>query len=245
LWWETIAGIFHTAPREHAAMFLQDARFALRMMRRNPGFALAVLTLALSIGANSAIFSVVDAVLLKPLPYADGNKLVIVEQQVPHAGELDQPFSVAEINDYRQQNRSLDGLVEYHNMSFILLGRSEPERVETGVVPWNFFDVLGVKPLFGRAFRAADEQSAAPAVLLLSYEYWIRSFGGDPPVVGKTFTMNDRLHTVIGVLSPVAQYPDENDVFMPTTACPFRSSPAMIASRSSRMMRAFGRLKPP
>ena len=245
LWWETIVGIFRTAPGEHLAMFRQDAGFALRMMRKNPGFTLAaILTLGLGIGANSAIFSVVNAVLLKPLPYEHGDRLVVVQQQAPRAGMLNQPFSVAEINDYRAQNHSLDGLVEYHNMNFILLGRSEPERVETGVVSWNYFDVFGVKPLFGRTFRLEDEQPGAPAVLMLSYEYWIRSFGGDPTVVNKTFTMNDKLHTVVGVLPPVPQYPDENDVYMPTTACPFRSATAFIANRQARMMQVFGRMKP-
>jgi putative ABC transport system permease protein len=245
LWWETIVGIFRTAPGEHLAMFRQDAGFALRMMRKSPGFTLAaILTLGLGIGANSAIFSVVNAVLLKPLPYEHGDRLVTLHQQAPRAGMLNQPFSVAEMNDYRTQNHTLDGLVEYHNMNFILLGRSEPERVETGVVSWNYFDVFGVKPLFGRAFRLEDEQPDAPAVLMLSYEYWIRSFGGDPTVVNKTFTMNDRPHTVVGILPPVPQYPDENDVYMPTTACPFRSRPAFIANRQSRMMQAFGRMKP-
>jgi putative ABC transport system permease protein len=245
LWWETIMGVFRTAPGEHVAMFAQDAGFALRMMRKNPGFTMAaILTLALGIGANSAIFSVVNAVLLKPLPYEHGDRLVLLQQQAPRAGFLNQPFSVQEINDYRTQSHSLDGLVEYHNMNFILLGRSEPERVETGVVSWNYFDVFGVNALFGRAFRPDDEQPGAPAVLMLSYEYWIRSFGGDPTVVGKTFTMNDRVHTVIGVLPPVPQYPDENDVYMPTSACPFRSAPAFIANRRNRMMSVFGRMKP-
>ena len=245
LWWETIVGIFKTAPGEHVAMFTQDAGFALRMMRKNPGYTLAaVLTLGLGIGANSAIFSVVNAVLLKPLPYENGERLVTLQQQAPRAGMLRQPFSVTEINDYRAQSHSLDGLVEYHNMNFILLGRSEPERVETGVVSWNYFDVFGVKPLFGRSFRADDEQPGAPAVLMLSYEYWIRSFGGDPTVVNKKFTMNDRVHTVVGVLPPVPQYPDENEVYMPTTACPFRSRPAFIANRQARMMQVFGRMKP-
>jgi predicted permease len=245
LWWETIVGIFRTAPSEHLAMFAQDARFALRMMRKNPGYTLAaVLTLGLGIGANSAIFSVVNAVLLKPLPYEHGDRLVVLQQQAPRAGLLHQPFSVAETNDYRTQSHSLDGLVEYHNMNFILLGRSEPERVVSGVVSWNFFDVFGVKPLFGRSFRPEDEQPGAPAVLMLSYEYWIRSFGGDPTVVNKRFTMNDKIHTVIGILPPVPQYPDENDVYMPTTACPFRSRPAFIANRQARMMQVFGRMKP-
>ena len=245
LWWETILGIFRTAPGEHLAMFRQDAGFALRMMRKSPGFTLAaILTLGLGIGANSAIFSVVNAVLLKPLPYEHGDRLVTLQQQAPRAGMLNQPFSVAEINDYRTQSHSLDSVVEYHNMNFILLGRSEPERVETGVVSWNYFDVFGVKPLFGRTFRPEDEQPGAPAVLMLSYEYWIRSFGGDPTVVNRTFTMNDRLHTVVGILPPVPQYPNENDVYMPTTACPFRSRPAFIANRQARMMQAFGRMKP-
>ena len=242
LWWETIVGIFRTAPGEHLAMFRQDAGFALRMMRKSPGFTVAaILTLGLGIGANSAIFSVVNAVLLKPLPYERGDRLVVLRQRM---GTMDQRFSASDTNDYRRQSRSLDGLVEYHNMNFILLGRSEPERVETGVVSWNYFDVFGVKPLFGRTFRPEDEQPGAPAVLMLSYEYWIKSFGGDPTVVNKTFSMNDRVHTVIGVLPPVPQYPDENDVYMPTTACPFRSRPSTVANRQARMVQVFGRMKP-
>lgn len=245
LWWETIAGIFRTAPAEHWAMFRQDAGFALRMMRKNPGFSLAaVLTLGLGIGANSAIFSAVNAVLLRPLPYEHGDRLITVQQHGAREGLFDQPFSVPEIVDYRTQSRSLDALVEYHQMNFILLGRSEPERVDTGVVSWNYFDVFGMKPLVGRAFRPEDEQPGAPAVLLLSYEYWERSFGGDPTVVGKSFTMNDKIHTVVGVLPPIPQYPNENDVYMPTTACPFRSGKRFIASRTSRMMNVFGRMKP-
>jgi hypothetical protein len=96
--------------------------------------------------------------------------------------------------DYRRQNRSLDAIVEYHNMQFILLGRAEPEQVETGVVSWNYFDVFGAKPLLGRNFAPDDEKPGAPAVLLLSYEYWLRSFGGDPTVIGKVFRMNDKPH---------------------------------------------------
>src|SRR5437879_5395470 len=241
LWWETVVGIFRTAPAEHLAMFRQDAGFALRMKPKSAVLTIAaILTLGLGIGANSAIFSVVNAVLLKPLPYEHGERLVVLRQRL---GMMDQRFSAADTNDYRGQSRSLDGLVEYHNINFILLGRSEPERVETGVVSWNYFDVFGVKPLFGRTFRPEDEQPGAPAVLMLSYEYWIKSFGGDPTVVNKTFSMNDRVHTVIGVLPPVPQYPDENDVYMPTTACPFRSRPATVANRQARMVQVFGRMK--
>src|SRR5260370_5688471 len=164
------------------------------MVRKRPGLMVAgIVRVGLGIGGNSAIFSVVNAVLLKPLPYEHGDRLVTLQQQAPRAGMLNQPFSVAEINDYRTQSHSLDGLVEYHNMNFILLGRSEPERVETVVGSCNYFDVFGVKPPYGRAFRPEDDEPSAPAGLMLIYEYLIRSFGGDATVVNKTFSMNDGL----------------------------------------------------
>jgi putative ABC transport system permease protein len=244
LWWETAKGIFTTAPSEHWAMLKQDTGFAMRMMRKNLGFTIAaIIVLGLGIGANTAIFSVVNAVLLKPLPFAHGERLLMLSQRTVPGGGVGRS-SVPELIDYRTQNHSMDGIVEYHNMQFILLGRSEPERVETGVVSWNFFDVFGVKPLVGRMFEPADEKPGAPAVLLLSYEYWLRSFGGDPTVVGKTFRMNDKPHMVIGVLPPFPQYPHQNDVYMTSAACPFRSSPEMIADRKGRMLRLFGVMKP-
>jgi putative ABC transport system permease protein len=225
-------------------MLRQDSVFALRMMRKNLGFTIAaIVVLGLGIGANTAIFSVVNAVLLKPLPYEHGDRLLMLRQTSPSSGLMGSSVSVPELMDYRRQNRSLDALVEYHNMQFILLGRSEPEQVETGVVSWNYFDVFGVKPLVGRNFVSDDEKEGAPAVLLLSFEYWEHSFGGDPTVVGKVFRMNDKPHTVIGVLPPFPQYPQENDVYMPTVACPFRSDPSMIADRRMPMVRMFGGMK--
>jgi len=245
LWWETAKGIFTTAPREHLSMLRQDSTFALRMMSKNLGFTIAaIMVLGLGIGANTAIFSVVNAVLLKPLPYQHGDRLLMMRQSTPRSGLMGRNVSVPELMDYRRQSRSLDAIVEYHNMQFILLGRAEPEQVETGVVSWNYFDIFGAKPLLGRNFAPDDEKTGAPAVLLLSYEYWLRSFGGDPTVVGKVFRMNDKPHTVIGVLPPFPQYPQENDVYMPTTACPFRSGPHMIGNRQMRMVRMFGRMKP-
>ena len=182
--------------------------------------------MALGIGANTAIFSVVNGVLLRPLPYQDGDRLVVLRQQRPLANVEDTGFSYQEILDYRTRAQSLEGVVEFHDMWFILLGRAEPERVATGVVSANFFDVLGVQPAFGRTFQEADEKPGAPAVLMLSHKYWQRSFGGDPSVVGRIFQMNDRPHQVIGILPPVPQYPLELDVYMPTSACPFRSAQA-------------------
>jgi predicted permease len=224
---------------------VQDARYGVRNLVRNPGFAFVVmLTMALGIGANTAIFSVVNGVLLRPLPYRDGDQLVVLRQQQPLAGVEDMNFSYQEILDYRTA-RSLDGVVEFHNMWFILLGRAEPERVSTGVVSANFFDVLGVKPLYGRNLQESDDAHGAPAVLLLSHAYWRKNFGGDPSVVGKVFQMNDRPHEVIGILPPVPQYPLEVDVYMPTSACPFRSGKPAIENRNFRIVRtAFARMKP-
>jgi len=245
LWWETAKGIFTTAPREHLSMLRQDSAFALRMMRKNLGFTIAaIIVLGLGIGANTAIFSVVNAVLLKPLPYEHGDRLLMLRERLSRSAPAGRNVSVPEMLDYRRQNRSLDAIVEYHNMQFILLGRPEPEQVETGVVSWNFFDVFGAKPLLGRNFAPDDEKEGAPAVLLLSYEFWLRSFGGDPTVVGKVFRMNDKPHTVIGVLPPFPQYPHENDVYMPSSACPFRSGAHMIGNRQMRMLRLFARMKP-
>jgi len=245
LWAQTIVGIFRVAPGEHWQMLKQDTGYALRMMRKNLGYtAMAAITLALGVGVNTAIFSVIDGTLLRPLPYLQGDRLVVVRQEAPKLGSGEHFYSVAEVNDYRQQNHTLDGLVEYHNMPFTLFSRGDAVRVQTGVVSANFFDVFGVRPLLGRNFGAADEEPGAPPVLILSYEFWKSYERGDPNVVGKTFEMNDRVHTVIGVLPPVPQYPDENDVYMPTTSCPTRSSPQFIANRGRHMMRVFARLKP-
>ena len=223
----------------------QDVRFGLRVLRRNPGFTLtALITLALGIGANTAIFSMIYGVLLRPLPYKDGQRLVVLNQQARLNNVNSLGFSVKEFQDYRDQNKTME-LVEHHAMSFILYGRGEPERVQTSVVSANFFDVLGVKPILGRTFVPDDEKPGGDAVLVLSYKYWKQSYGSDPKIVGSVFKMNNRPHTVIGVLPPVPEYPSESDVYMPTANCPFRSSTAVIDNRRARLLSAvFGRLKP-
>jgi putative ABC transport system permease protein len=244
LWWETISGVFRTSPKEQLYMLNQDVKYGFRMMRKNAGYAfLAMMTLALGIGANTAIFSVAHAVLLAPLPYHDGNNLIIVEEKAPKAGLQNVRFSVPEIQDYRAQNKSLSEFAEYHQMAFTLFGHGEAQRVRTGVVSWTFFRMFGVTPILGRDFLASDDQLGAPAVLLLSYEYWKQTEHGDPNVVGKVYKLNDKAHTVIGVLPQIPQYPSDNDVYMPTVACPFRGAPNFIDNRNGRLMRAFGRIK--
>lgn len=222
---------------------LRDLRYGLRVLLKNPGFTLAaVLTLAAGIGANTAIFSLVYGVLLRPLPYAKGEDLVVLRQKTATADDL--RFSVPEITDYREGNKTLTSVVEHHSMVFLLLGENMAERVSTAVVSANFFSVLGVEPKYGRTFVAEDEKPGANAVLVLSHNYWMARHGGDPGVVGKVFQMNSRPHTVIGILPPIPQYPQENDVYMPTSACPTRSSARFQQNRNGRMMTVFGRLKP-
>src|SRR5437763_888895 len=223
----------------------QDLVFALRQLRRNPGFAAAtVLTLALGIGANTAIFSIVSGVLLRPLPYSGGERLVQIKHGQPGPGAETVFFSVPELADYRAQSRALASWMEYHSMSFILLGYGEPDRVRTGVVSANAFEVLGVRPVLGRPFRADDDRPGATPVLLLSDHYWRSRIGADPGIVGRTLRMNDKPLTVIGVLPPLPPFPGEDDVYMPTMACPFRSSERLIHNRQARLISLFGRLRP-
>ena len=223
----------------------QDLAYGLRGLRHNRGFALVViLTLALGIGANTAIFSVVQGVLLRPLSYAAPDRLVMVNQAAPKAGQPSLGFSVPDFLDFRERNRAFSALAEYHSMWFILLGRPDPERVQTGVVSDNFFDLLGVKPLLGRTFLPGEDKPGAAPVLVLSYEFWQRSFGGDPHVVGQVFEMNNKPHLVVGVLPPLPAFPNADQVFMPASACPFRGANNVIGNRQGRIIsNVFARLK--
>jgi predicted permease len=227
---------------------LNDVRFGLRTLAKNPAFALlAVVTLGLGIGANTAIFSVIYGVLLKPLPYADSDRLVLLRQSAPLIGRDDVSVSIKEFFTYRDQASDFDGLVEFHQMNFDLLRRGEPDRVSTGVVSPNFFNVLGIAPILGRTFVADDDKPGAPAVLVLSYSYWQKKFGGDRSIVGQVFEMNDRPHTVVGVLPNVPHYPQENDVYMPSSACPFRAAAEKRINQNPRAFAAlnvFGKPKP-
>jgi putative ABC transport system permease protein len=224
---------------------LQDVRYAARTLSRSRAYtAVAVLTLALGIGANTAIFSVIHGVLLKDLPFANGDRVVRLKQPVSLGQIDDAGFSVQEVADLRAKTRSLDAIVEYHSMSFNLLRRGEPQRVQTGVVSANYFDALGVRPLFGRTFRPGEDQPGATPVLVLSYRFWRERLGGDTTIIGKTVEMTDRLHTVVGILPPLPAFPNENDVFMPVSSCPFRSSETWRSNRAVRALTVFGVARP-
>jgi putative ABC transport system permease protein len=223
----------------------RDCGYGLRGIARNPAFsAIVIITLALGIGANTAIFSVVHGVLMRPLPYTAPERLVILRQAAPKIGENSFGFSVPDFTDFREKTRAFSALSEYHSMWFILLGRAEPERVQTGVVSDNFFDTLGVKPLLGRAFLPGEDKQGAAPVLLLSYAFWQKSFAGDPNVVGQVFQMNDKPHTVVGVLPPLPAFPNLDQVFMPAAACPFRGADRVLTNRNGRIIsHVFARLK--
>jgi len=226
---------------------VQDMRFGIRTLRRSPGFTIAaILILALGIGANTAIFSVISGVLLKPLPFHDGHELVLLQQSAPGSRVTSAGVAIPELWDYRTRLQSVRDLVEYHGMSFTLLNQGEPDAVSAGVVSANFFDMLGIRPIYGRTFAGGDDDLEAPAVLVLSYEYWQQKFGADPKVVGRVLQMNNKPHTVIGVLPAFPQYPAHNDVYMPTSACPFRAQAERALDYGYRTfpVRVFGRLAP-
>ncbi len=227
--------------------FAQDVRFGLRTLRRSTGYtSAAVLILGLGIGANTAMFSVIDGVLIKPLPFRDGRQLVLV-QETSNSPQNPRPaVSVNELYDYRDRLHTITDLVEYHAMNFVLLNQGDPDRVDTGVVSHNFFDVLGMHPIYGRTFRAEDDAPGADAVLVLSHPYWMQKYGGDKNVVGRVVEMNNRPHTIVGILPDFPQYPQDQDVYMPVSACPFRSDESDIhkTHRLFAGLQVFGRLAP-
>ena len=161
---------------------INDIRIAFRNLTRVPGFALAfMLTLGLGIGANTAIFSVINGVLLRPLPYPEADRIMHLRQPQVAAGVEDSSFSFPEVADYRAQSKTIDQFVEFGDWTFNVLGRGEPHRATGGLVTANFFPMLGAQPLLGRMLVPADEAKAAPPVAVLTYGYWQRVFGSDPP----------------------------------------------------------------
>ena len=243
--WDTCCGLIATALREHRDILFQDAGYALRLMRKDFSFTMVVIAiLGMAMGASTAAFLAANAILIQPLPFSGGNHLIHLQQRRPGVGVENMAFSVKEIEDYRTQNHTLDSVVEFHEMTFSLLGGREPVRVDTGVVSANFFRILGVTPMYSRNFMDEDDTPNARPVLILSYNFWQRSFRGDPNVVGQKYSMNDKEHVVVGILPPIPQFPSEVDVYMPTVACPTRSGEHALHERQWHMMNVYATLKP-
>ena len=186
---------------------VNDIRLALRTLPRMPGFSLAfILTLGLGIGANTAIFSVINGVLLRPLPYPEADRIMHLRQAQVTAGIEDTSFSFAEVADYRREATTIDQFIEFGDWTFNVLGRGEPHRATGGLVSPNFFQLIGARPRVGRMLLPSDEGKAAQPVTVLTYGYWQRVFGGDPNVVGQVLDLTVKKAIIVGVLEPGSHY---------------------------------------
>src|SRR5262249_20301437 len=187
-------------------MLLQDLRYGARMLLKQPGFTLiAVVTLGLGLGANTAIFSLVNNVLLRQLPFRRPEELVWVSSRRSDPGK--NPFTLPDFIDYRDQNQSLAGIAAYANWSANVTGTGEPERLQGLRISANAFQMLGVEAFAGRALLPEDDTPGRQLVVVLSYSLWQRRFGADPRVVGKTMTINGAGYTVAGILPPQFFFP--------------------------------------
>ena len=218
----------------------QDLRYGLRMLRGKPGFTLvAVFTLALGIGANTAIFTVVDAALLRGLPYQSPDRLYHLWERTPQSEFPQREFSYPDYQDY-QQNQVFTALAAYTGGGGIITGRGEPERVFAPSASANFFTMLGVEPLIGRAFQPGEDKPGAERTTVLTYGLWQRMFGGDPSVVGQALTINGNSHTVIGVLPASFQF-----AFRPADLwLPYQPTEAQLTRRFMHGTNLIGRLEP-
>jgi len=218
----------------------QDLHYGLRMLVKNPSFTIvAVLALALGIGANSAIFSVVNTVLLRPLPYKNPGRLVMLWEEATHLGFPKNTPSPANFIDWRAQNTVFEAMAAMVERSFNLTGVGEPERFDGRRVSANLFDLLGVQPQLGRAFRA-EEDKPGSRVVILSNGLWQQRFGGDPRVIGQTVSLNGESYTVIGVMPGSFQFPTRRDQLW----VPLAFDAKEAASRGNHFLEVIARMKP-
>ncbi|MEJ7812957.1 MAG: ABC transporter permease [Gemmatimonadaceae bacterium] len=222
-----------------------DLRYALRSLSRARGFTLAVvLTLGLGIGANTAIFSVVRGVLLRPLPHKGGDRLMYLRQSAEGVGGENVLFSVPEITDFRTSAKSLRGIAEYSPITFSLVGERDAVRIDVGLVTGNYFSVMGLSPVLGRSFNEGDDGTGAAPVMMLTHEYWTKRFGGDRGIVGKSVRVNGQAVTVVGVLQPAPSFPERMDALMNMVNSEHHLSAMMVTGRTHRMTEMIARLAP-
>jgi putative ABC transport system permease protein len=228
--------------------FVRDLRVAAHSLIRTPGLAIAVvLTLALGIGANAAIFTLVRGVLLKPLVNRDEDRLIYIRQSAPGIGNENAAFSVPEIQDLRTSVKSLSAFGDFSAMDFTMIGLGEPRSIRGGVVGGTYFDVMGLHPVLGRLIGPQDDGPQAPGVVVLTYRFWTTALHKDPSVLGKTVrlgSIGDRSATVIGVLEPCVPYPQDTEIISNVVTSPHHLSATMVTGRIHRMTEVFGRLAP-
>ncbi len=228
--------------------FVRDLRVAAHSLIRTPGLAIAVvLTLALGIGANAAIFTLVRGVLLKPLVNRGEDRLIYIRQSAPGIGEENAAFSVPEIQDLRANVKTLSAFGDFSAMDFTMIGLGEPRSIQGGVVGGTYFDVMGLHPVLGRLIGPQDDDPKAAGVVVLTYRFWTTALHKDPSVIGKTVrlgSIGDRSATVIGVLEPCVPYPQDTEIISNVVTSPHHLSATMVTGRIHRMTELFGRLAP-
>ena len=223
----------------------REMRIGLRSLLRARGLALTVIvTLALGIGANAAIFSVVRGVLLRPLVNRGENRLVYIRQSAPGAGSDNLTFSVPEINDLKARATTIAAFGDFSTISFTLLGMGEPRLIQAGVVGGSYFDVMGLRPVLGRLLSASDDGKNAPGAVVLTHRFWKSAFQGDSTVIGRTIQLGLQTATIVGVLEPSIPYPVETDIIANMVTSPHHQGATMNLERRHRMTELFGRLAP-
>ncbi|HVS86964.1 MAG TPA: ADOP family duplicated permease [Candidatus Acidoferrum sp.] len=230
--------------------FVNDLRVAVRSLARTKGLAVTVvLTLALGIGANAAIFTLVRGVLLKPLVNRDEDRLIYIRQSALGIGDDNTTFSVPEIQDLRASVKTLSAFGDFSTIGFTMIGLGEPREVQAGVVGGTYFEVMGLHPVLGRLIGPQDDGPKAAGVVVLTYRFWTTTLKKDPSVIGKTLRlgsgpMGDRSATIIGVLEPSVPYPQDTEIIANVVTSPHHLSATMVTGRVHRMTELFGRLAP-
>jgi putative ABC transport system permease protein len=228
--------------------FFRDLRVAFHSLMRSKGLATIVtLTLALGIGANAAIFTLVRGVLLKPLVNRDENRLMYIRQSAPSMGDDNTTFSVPEIKDIEASVHSVSEFGDFSTMGFTMIGLGEPRGVQGGVVNGTYFEVMGLRPALGRLIGPQDDGPNAAGVIVLTYRFWSTVFKKNPDVIGKTVRLSsigDRSATVIGVLEPCVPYPTDTEIIGNLVTSPHHLSATMVTGRVHRMTELFGKLAP-
>jgi len=235
--------------REAVLTFVNDVKFAARSLARSKGLTITmVLTLALGIGTNAAIFSLVRGVLLRPLVNSDEERLIYIQQSAPGIAPGEVPFSVPEIQDLRAGVKTLSSFGEFSTVGFTMIGLGEPREVRAGVVDGAYFEVVGLRPVLGRLIGPEDDGPKAAGVVVLTYPFWSNTLKRDPSVIGKAVRLGsgfgDRSATIIGVLEPSIPYPADTEIIANIVTSPHHLSATMQNGRVHRMTELFGRLVP-
>ena len=242
---DSMRRVWYSRWYDAAEALARDIRIAWRSLIRAKGLALTVIvTLALGIGANAAMFSVVQGVLLRPLVNRDESRLIYIRQSAPGIDVENATFSVPELIDLRSRMKTVTALGDFSTIGFTMVGLGEPRVVRAGVVGGSYFDVMGLRPVLGRLIEATDDGPNAAGVAVLTHRFWTTALGSDPNVIGKTVRLGVRSATIIGVLEPSVPWPEETEIIANVVTSPHHLGATMQTSRTHRMTEIFGRLTP-